>query len=90
MFWSSKSSSKFLGVPEDSKLPFSGVGVSHSHFGLTRGATGSVEDEHYFCTLAFMKSKLHIKLTTHLPLFLCMFAQHFYIIQNFLYEECIE
>jgi hypothetical protein len=51
---------------------------------------GSVEDERYFSTLAFMKSKLHIRLTTHLPLAMRIFAQHFYIIQKFPYEKCIE
>ncbi len=32
MFWPLQSSSEFLGVPEDSKLPFSGVWVATSHF----------------------------------------------------------
>jgi hypothetical protein len=36
---------------------------------------GSVEDEHYFYMLAFMKSKFCNKLTTHLPLVVWMFAQ---------------
>lgn len=51
---------------------------------------GSVEDERCFFTLAFMKSILCNKLTTHLPLVVHMFAQHFYTIQNFPYGECIE
>ncbi len=51
---------------------------------------GNVEDESCFSTLAFMKSKLRNKLTTHLPLVLHMFAQHFYTINNFPYEECID
>jgi hypothetical protein len=50
---------------------------------------GSVEDEPCFSTLAFMKSKLCNRLTTHLPLVVHMFAQHFYTIYNFPYEECI-
>jgi hypothetical protein len=38
---------------------------------------GNVEDEKYFSTLAFMKSKLRNKLTTHLLIVVCMFAQQF-------------
>jgi hypothetical protein len=38
---------------------------------------GNVEDEKCFSTLAFMKSKLHNKLTTHLPIVVHMFAQQF-------------
>jgi hypothetical protein len=51
---------------------------------------GSVEDERYFFMLAFMKSKLHKKLTTHLPHVAQMFAQQFYTLQNFPYVECNE
>jgi hypothetical protein len=51
---------------------------------------GRVEDGRCFSTLAFMMSKLRNKLTTHLPLVVRMFAQHFYTIQNFPYGECIE
>ncbi len=51
---------------------------------------GNVEDESCFSTLAFKKSKLRNRLTTHLPLVVRMFAQHFYTINNFLYEKCIE
>jgi hypothetical protein len=46
---------------------------------------GSVEDEHYLYMLAFMKSKFHNKLTTHLPLVVWMFTQRFYTLQNFPY-----
>jgi hypothetical protein len=45
---------------------------------------GSVEDERCFSTLAFMKSKCHNRLITHLPL-VWIFAQRFYTLQNFLY-----
>jgi hypothetical protein len=48
---------------------------------------GNVENESCFSTLAFMKSKFYNKLTTHLPLVVHMFAQHFYTINNFPYEE---
>jgi hypothetical protein len=51
---------------------------------------GSVENERCFSTLLFMKSKLHNKLITHLPLVVRMFAQRFYTLQNFSYVECIE
>jgi len=39
---------------------------------------GSVENEHCFFTLAFMKSKLRNGLITHLRLVVRMFAQWFY------------
>jgi hypothetical protein len=43
---------------------------------------GSVEDEKCLSTLAFMKSKLHNRLTTHLPIVVHMFAQKFYALHN--------
>jgi hypothetical protein len=43
----------------------------------------SVEDERCFLILAFMKSKLCNRLTTHLPLIVHMFVQRFYTIENF-------
>jgi hypothetical protein len=49
-----------------------------------------VEDEKCFSTLVFMKSKLWNRLTTHLPLVMCMFAQQFYTLQNFPYVDNIE
>jgi hypothetical protein len=50
---------------------------------------GSVEDERTFSHLAFMKSKLHKKLTTHLDLCVCMFTQNFYNVSNFPYDIAI-
>jgi D-arabinose 5-phosphate isomerase GutQ len=50
----------------------------------------SVKDERCFSMLAFMKSKICNKLITHLPLVFWMFAQGFYILQNFSYAKCIE
>ncbi len=50
----------------------------------------NMEDEKCFSTLTFMKSKLHNKLITHLPIVVCMFAQQFYALENFPYAECIE
>lgn len=38
---------------------------------------GSVEDEHTFSTLSFMKSKLQNKLWEHLPTIMGMFSQPF-------------
>jgi hypothetical protein len=51
---------------------------------------GNVEDERCLYFLAFMKSKFHNRLTTWLLFVVQMFTQHFYIIHNFPYEECIE
>jgi hypothetical protein len=51
---------------------------------------GNMEDEFFFSFMAFMKSKLHNRLTTQLLFVVWMFTQRFYIIQNFPYEECIE
>jgi hypothetical protein len=51
---------------------------------------GSVEDERCFSPFTFMKFKLRNRLTTHLSFVVWMFAQCFYTIQNFPYEECIE
>jgi hypothetical protein len=51
---------------------------------------GSVEDERFFFTLAFMKSKLHNKLTTHLPLVVHMFSQQLYTLQKFPCANYIE
>jgi hypothetical protein len=50
---------------------------------------GSMEDERCFSTLAFIKSKLQNRPTTHLPLVVRMFAEQFYILQNFPYGDCI-
>jgi hypothetical protein len=51
---------------------------------------GNVEDERCLSTLAFMKSKLHNKFTTHLPIVVRMLAHQFYTLENFSYVECIE
>jgi len=39
---------------------------------------GSIEDEHYFFMLTFMKKKLWNRLTMHLELVICMFKQKFF------------
>ncbi len=51
---------------------------------------GNVEDERCFFILVSMKSKFQDRLTTHLPLVVCMFAQQFYFLQNFPYADNIE
>jgi hypothetical protein len=51
---------------------------------------GDVEDERCFSTLAFTKSKLWNRFTTHLPLVVCMFAQQVYTLQIFPYADYIE
>jgi hypothetical protein len=48
---------------------------------------GLVEDERTFNNLAFTKSKLHNKLTTHLNLCMCMFTQIFYNVSNLCMTE---
>jgi hypothetical protein len=48
-----------------------------------------VEDERTFSNLAFMKSKLRSKLTTHLDLCVRMFTQNFYNVNNFRYDAGI-
>ncbi len=50
---------------------------------------GSVEDERTFSNLAFMKSKLHNKLTTHFNLYVRMFTHNFYNVSNFPYDASI-
>ncbi len=50
---------------------------------------GFVEDERIFSTLTFIKTKLHIQLCEHLDLVVCMFAQPFYIVDIFLYDNTI-
>ncbi len=44
---------------------------------------GLVEDERTFSNLAFMKSKLCKRLTTHLDLCVHMFIHNFYNVSNF-------
>ncbi len=43
---------------------------------------GNMEDERCFSFMAFMKSKLHNRLTTQLLFLVWMFTQRFYIIHN--------
>jgi hypothetical protein len=50
---------------------------------------GNVEDERTFNSLPFLKSKLRIRLTTHLDLVVHMFAQDFYTLKIFPYQVAI-
>jgi hypothetical protein len=50
---------------------------------------GSVDDERTFSNLAFMKSKLHNYLTTHLDLCVHMFTHNIYTVTNFPYDVVI-
>jgi hypothetical protein len=45
----------------------------------------SVEDEHTFFRVRFMKFKHHYLLTTNLDIVVCMYAQQFYMMQFFLF-----
>ncbi len=51
---------------------------------------GSMEDEHTFNTISFMRSKLKNRLTSHLDLVIYMFSQHFYTLENFAYDVVIQ
>jgi len=50
---------------------------------------GSIESEHCFSVVAFMKNKLRNCLTCHLALCTCFYAQQFYNIEDFPYEEAM-
>jgi hypothetical protein len=50
---------------------------------------GSVEDERTYSTLTFMKTRLRNKICEHLDLVVCMFAQPFYIVDSFPYNDAI-
>lgn len=51
---------------------------------------GSIEDEHAFSTMGFVKKKICNKLREHLPLCTHMFMQKFYILKTFLYHEVVK
>ncbi len=48
-----------------------------------------VKDECYFSTMSFIKNKLKNCLTCHLDLCICFYAQQFYNIENFHFEEAM-
>ena len=48
---------------------------------------GSVEDEHCFSALNFIKNKNHHRLGENLELSMCMFAQKFWTLEDFPFQE---
>ncbi len=48
---------------------------------------GSIEDEHYFSMLTFMKTKLWNRLTMHLELVICMLKKSCCLCRTFLLEQ---
>jgi hypothetical protein len=50
---------------------------------------GSIEDERTFLTLTFMKTRLWNRLCEHLDLVVHMFAQPFYMVDSFPYNDAI-
>jgi hypothetical protein len=50
---------------------------------------GSVEDEHTFSNLAFIKTKLQNSFTMHLDLVVQMYVQKFYDLKNFPFYSTI-
>jgi hypothetical protein len=50
---------------------------------------GSVEDEHTFFTITFMKSKLRNRLITNLDLVVKMYVQNFFTLQTFPFQIAI-
>jgi len=50
---------------------------------------GFVKDERTFSTLTFMKRRIQNMFDEHLDLMVCMFAQFFYDVDIFLYDNAI-
>ncbi len=48
---------------------------------------GSVEDEQCFSSIAFLKNKVWNRLNNHLQLVVSMYAQKFFTLHNFPYED---
>jgi hypothetical protein len=51
---------------------------------------GSMEDEHTFSTLSFMKSKLRNHFNEHLPIVVGMYSQTFFTLNTFPYDTCFD
>jgi len=51
---------------------------------------GSIEDEHCFSSLSFLKDRLQNRLDANLGVVVGMKAQQVYTINNFPYKECFE
>lgn len=50
---------------------------------------GSIEDEHTFNIMSFMKSRLWNRLNIHLDLYTRFFNQRIFILQSFPYDQTI-
>jgi hypothetical protein len=50
---------------------------------------GFVEDDRIFSTLMVMKTRLRNRLCEHFDLMVCMFAQPFYTVDTFPYDDAI-
>jgi hypothetical protein len=59
------------------------------HFYVLKFLMGFVEDDRIFSTLMFMKTRLRNRLCEHLDLVVCMFAQPFYTVDTFPYDDAI-
>jgi hypothetical protein len=51
---------------------------------------GSIEDEQYFSYIAFLNKKMWNRLNNHLQLVISMYAQKFFTLHNFPYEDTYE
>jgi hypothetical protein len=51
---------------------------------------GSIEDEQYFNYIAFLNKKMWNRLNNHLQLVISMYAQKFFTLHNFPYEDTYE
>lgn len=51
---------------------------------------GSVEDEHLFSTVGFLKSKLRSNLEEHIQVVVGIFSQRLYTLQTFLYQRVFD
>jgi len=51
---------------------------------------GFVEDEHFFSSMGFLKSKLCNNLEEHIQVVVGMFFQHVYTLETFLYQRIFD
>ncbi len=59
------------------------------HFYVLEFLMGFVEDDRIFSTLMFMKTRLQNRLCKLLDLVVRMFAQPFYIVDTFPYDDAV-
>ena len=77
--WTTISASKVLSSSFSKYLKLVEIGLVQ--------VIGSVEDEHCFSALNFIKNKNRHRLTENLELSVCMFAQKFWTLKDFLFQE---